>query len=115
MIIVETPDMEGDIKAKKKTLVTKIGRKNSYKIIIICILFASLYFLIVAYLGLFKTNINYFSIFLLSLIPLIIAIYGWFKKPFSINTASKIAKNNMYALLCLIFSINIYLLINIYL
>jgi 1,4-dihydroxy-2-naphthoate octaprenyltransferase len=111
MIIVETPDMEGDKKAKKITLVTKIGRKNSYKITIICLFCASLYFLMIAYLGLFNTQIDYYIIFLLSLIPLIIAIYGWLKKPFSINSASKIAQNNMYALLFLIFSINIYLLI----
>ncbi|UCB59023.1 MAG: prenyltransferase [Thermoplasmatales archaeon] len=114
MIIVETPDMEGDKKAKKKTLVTKIGRKNSYKITIVCLLCSSIYFLIIAYRGLFNTNINYFIIFSLSLIPLVIAIFGWFKKPFSINTASKIAQNNMYALLFLIFLINVYFLINIY-
>lgn len=114
MIIVETPDMEGDKKAKKKNLVTKIGRKNSYKITIICLLCASLYFIIIAYLNIFNTKINYYVIFLLSLFPLIIAIYGWLKKPFLINIASKIARNNMYALLFLIFSINIYFFVNAY-
>ncbi len=114
MIIVETPDMDGDKKAKKKNLVTKIGRKNSYKITIICLLCASLYFIIIAYLNIFNTKINYYVIFLLSLFPLIIAIYGWLKKPFLINIASKIARKNMYALLFLIFSINIYFFVNAY-
>ena len=111
MIIVETPDMEGDKIAKKKTFVTKIGRKNSYKIIILVLFLISLYFLLLSTTELFSNIINYKILFILSIIPLFILLLGWFKKPFTKNIATKIAKNNMFALLFFIFTINIYLIV----
>ena len=113
MIIVETPDMEGDKKAKKMTLVTKIGRRLSYKLTILTKISASIYFLLLGYIGINKTNINYGIIYLLSLIPLFIAIYGWFKKPFTKKIATKIAQNNMYTLVLFILILNIYFLATI--
>ena len=113
MIIVETPDMEGDKKAKKMTLVTKIGRRLSYKLTILTLISASIYFLLLGYIGINKTNINYGIIYLLSLIPLFIAIYGWFKKPFTKKIATKIAQNNMYTLVLFILILNIYFLATI--
>jgi 1,4-dihydroxy-2-naphthoate octaprenyltransferase len=112
MIIVETPDMEGDIKAKKTTLVVKLGRKNSYKLILLSLIAASLYYLLIAYLRLYNADFDYSIIFILSIIPILVAIYGWFKKPFSKNIATKIAQKNMYALILFIIIINIYLIIN---
>jgi len=111
IIIVEYPDMEGDKKAKKKTLVSKIGRKNSYKIIVASSLFVSIYFLIFSYFKPFNNYINYFILYFLSLIPLSTFIYGWFKKPFSKTKATEIAKKNMFALTFFILIINLYLLI----
>ena len=108
IIIVETPDMEGDKKAKKMTLVAKIGRKQSYKISILSLLSASIYFLIIAFLGIYNSDLNYGIIYSLSLIPLFIAVYGWFKKPFSKKIATKTAQNNMYALLFFILILNLY-------
>jgi len=112
MIIVETPDLEGDIKGDKNTLVTRIGRKKSYKLILLSLLSASLYYLIIGYIGLFKSYFNYSVIYALSLIPLIIAIYGWFKQPFTEKRALKISENNMYALLIFIIITNIYLIVS---
>jgi len=114
IIIVETPDMEGDKKAKKMTLVAKIGRKQSYKISILSLLSASIYFLIIAYLGIYNANLNYGIIYSLSLIPLFIAVYGWFKKPFSKKIATKTAQNNMYALLFFILILNLYFAIIVF-
>ena len=111
IIIVETPDMEGDKKANKNTLVTKIGRKNSYKIIIISLLMTSLYFLFITYMSFFNEYISYSIVYFLSLVPLIIAIYGWFKEPFSKDIAVKTAQINMYTLIFFILTINIYLVI----
>jgi len=111
MLIVETPDMEGDKKGKKKTLVSKIGRKSTYKVIILSLLSASLYFLIIAYLDLFTTDLSFSIIYILSLLPLFVAVYGWFKKPFNKKIATKTAQNNMSALLFFIIVVNIYLII----
>jgi 1,4-dihydroxy-2-naphthoate octaprenyltransferase len=111
MITVEFPDMEGDKKAKKRTLVSKIGRRNSYKIIILSLLFVSVYFLIFSYFKPFDNYINFLIIYFLSFIPLFTAVYGWFKEPFSKKKATKISQNNMFALVFFILLINIYLVI----
>ena len=112
MIIVETPDMEGDKIAKKTTLVVKIGRKKSYKIMMLSLILASIYFLIIAFFGFDYINVNYWGIFILSLLPLFIAIYGWFKHPFSKKIATKTAQSNMYTLIFFVVLINIYLIIH---
>jgi len=111
MIIVEIPDKEGDKKANKKTLVVKKGRKFGYKLIILTLLSASLYFLLLAYLGVFDSKIDYSIVYVISLIPLFFAIYGWFKEPFSKKKATIIAEKNMYTLITFIMIINIYLMI----
>jgi len=110
MILVETPDMEGDKKAKKMTLVARIGRKLSYKLTILTLISASLYFLMIGYLKIYNSNVNYGVIYTLSLIPLFVAIYGWFKKPFTKKIATKIAQNNMYTLILFVLIINLYFL-----
>jgi len=110
MILVETPDMEGDRKAKKMTLVAKTGRILSYKITIITLLAASLYFLVFAYFGIFDSKIDYGIMYILSFIPLFIAIYGWFKQPFAKKIATKTAQINLYTFSFFVFCINLYLL-----
>jgi len=111
MIIVETPDMEGDIKAHKSTLVTKIGRKQSYVILLFSVLLASLYFFIMGFFGFLPTTINFIPLVLLSLIPLFIAIFGWLKHPLSKTIASKVAQQNMNALISFILLINVYFVV----
>ena len=109
MIIVETPDMEGDRKGKKTTLIVKKGRKFGYKISIYSLLISSLYYLLSHFIFEF-TNLLYFPIvYILSLFPLFIAVHGWFKEPFKKKKATIIAQRNMSALISFIFMINIYL------
>ena len=110
MIIVETPDMEGDIKAKKMTFVASKGRRFSYIILLCSIITASLYFLAVGLVGIFADKINYFIIFLLSLFPIIIAVKGFLKNPIKREIATKIAEKNMYTLITFVILINIYLI-----
>lgn len=111
MIIVETPDMEGDKKAQKSTLVTRIGRKQSYIIILISLLLASLYFLGIELLGYFASFLDFLIIFILSLLPFIIAVFGWRFHPIQKQIATKIAQKNMGALISFILLLNIYFLI----
>ncbi len=111
MAIVETPDMEGDIIGKKLTLIAKKGRKTGYEIILASLFSASLYFLLVALTGLFENYLNFYLVFLISLIPLIVAICGWRQKPFSKVLSTKIAEKNMSALVIFIILINIYFLL----
>jgi len=110
MALVETPDMEGDQIGKKLTLIAKKGRKTGYKIILVSLFSASLYFLIIALSSLFENYLNFYVVFAISLIPLLIAIYGWSKKPFSRFLSTKIAEKNMSSLILFIILINIYFL-----
>jgi 1,4-dihydroxy-2-naphthoate octaprenyltransferase len=110
MALVETPDMEGDIIGKKLTLIAKLGRKTGYKIILVSLFSASLYFLIIALSSLFETYLNFYVVFIISLIPLLVAMYGWGKKPFSKVLSTKIAEKNMSSLVLIIILLNIYFL-----
>jgi 1,4-dihydroxy-2-naphthoate octaprenyltransferase len=111
MIIVETPDMEGDIKENKLTFVARYGRKLSYILLLASLIGASLYYLSVGFLGLFDTQLNFFVLFLLSLFPLTIALAGWLKRPLEKEIASKIAERNMYTLITFVIFINVYFIV----
>lgn len=110
IISVEMPDMEGDLRGKKYTLVARIGREKSYKLLLFSIISASILLIIFsAFYSLIK-SVNLTFIFFMSLIPLIVALSGWFKKPFNNKKAVNISKNNIFALILFILTINIYLL-----
>ena len=111
MIIVETPDMEGDIKGKKLTFVVKKGRKNAYFILLASLIIASFYFLILSLYGVFDEYINFIVVFAISLIPIIIAFIGLFNKPFTKKIATKVATMNLYSHVVYLIIFNIYLII----
>lgn len=108
MIVVETPDMEGDIKGKKKTLIARYGRKYGYIISLISLSIASIYYFIIGLFYEFDPYIFYPMIGILSLIPLSFAIHGWLKEPFTKIIATDIAVRNMMGLVVFILLINIY-------
>ena len=110
IIIVETPDMEGDIKGKKQTLVVKIGRKTTYLILLISMIITSIYFFSISLLDLFNDYMNFTVVFSISLIPIIIALIGFIYKPFTKKIATKIATINMYSIITYLVIFNIYLL-----
>jgi 1,4-dihydroxy-2-naphthoate octaprenyltransferase len=110
IIIVETPDMDGDIKGKKTTIVVKKGRKNTYFILLTSLIIASFYFLFLSIFGVFKEYINFYVVFALSLIPIIIAFIGLYYKPFTKKIATKVAIMNLYTQVIYLFIFNIYLI-----
>lgn len=110
IIIVEIPDMEGDKKGKKFTLIVRKGRKSGYKILLFSMIFLSIYFLILSIFKFYYENINFIIIYFLSLIPLIIALKGWFNKPFTRKIATKVAKLNLYSLSIYVILVNTYLI-----
>ena len=110
IISVELPDMEGDMKAKKYTLVTRIGRKNSYKLLLLTIFSASILLIFLSILNIISKTVNLLIIFLLSFIPLVTGLSGWLKKPFTKKNSIIISRNNIFALVGFIFTINIYLI-----
>jgi 1,4-dihydroxy-2-naphthoate octaprenyltransferase len=110
MIIVETPDMEGDIKGKKNTLVAKRGRKTTYLLLLISLAIASSYFFILSLTDLLNEYIDFSIVFFLSLIPIIIALIGLIYRPFTKIIATKIATINLYSQVFYILIFNIYLI-----
>jgi 1,4-dihydroxy-2-naphthoate octaprenyltransferase len=113
IILVEMPDMEGDKKGGKNTLIVKNGIKFGYKLILICLLVSSVYYLIISLVGIFSEYFNYSVVFLISLIPLIVALRGLFNRKFNSKNVSKFAIKNIIALLFALSLINIYLIISI--
>jgi len=114
IILVEIPDMDGDKKSNKNTLIVRVGRKLGYNLLIFALFFASIYYLLLAFLGIFSENINYIGIYLISLIPLIVVIKGWFNKPFKKKIATKIAVTNFFTLSFFFILIIVYLLMSIF-
>jgi 1,4-dihydroxy-2-naphthoate octaprenyltransferase len=108
MIIVETPDMEGDSIGKKKTLIAAKGRRFGYQILLISLTIASVYYLALFFLGIYQQYLNYLIVFLLSLVPLGVALYGWLQKPFQRDLATRLATRNMMMLILLVILISIY-------
>ncbi len=113
IILVEMPDMEGDKIGNKNTLIVKKGRKFGYTVILITLFISSIYYLFLSLTGIYSEYINYLVVFLISLIPLIVAIKGWFGSSFEIENASKIAITNIMTLFLVLNLIIIYLFVSI--
>ena len=111
IILVEMPDMKGDKIGKKNTLIVKNGIKFGYKLILISLLVSSVYYLFVSLIGLFSEYINYSVVFLISLIPIFVALKGNFNMVFDNENVSKFAIKNIITLLVALNLINIYLII----
>ena len=113
ILLVEMPDIEGDKIGKKNTLIVKKGIKFGFKLILICLLVSSVYYLLISLIGLFSEYINYLVVFLISLIPIIVALKGWSKMIFNAENISNFAIKNIITLLIALNLINIYLIISI--
>lgn len=108
MIIVESPDMEGDRLGHKNTLIASKGRRFGYQLLLIAILLSSLYFLLISFLGLYQNYVNFFIVFLFSLIPVVVALIGWYQQPFEKNISTKISQRNMMILILFVILIDVY-------
>ena len=113
ILLVEIPDIEGDKIGKKNTLIVKKGIKFGFKLILICLLVSSVYYLLISLTGLFSEYINYSVVFLISLIPMIFALKGYFIMVFDSEIVSNFAIKNIITLLIALNLINIYLIISI--
>ncbi len=109
ILSVELPDMEVDSLSGKKSFVTKNGRKLTLKIIFTAALFASIIYLIFQITNLFNININFILISVFSFIPLLFTI-SELNKDTKIKS-TKIAFNNLNALILFAVLTNLYFLI----
>jgi 1,4-dihydroxy-2-naphthoate octaprenyltransferase len=110
IISVELPDMEGDLKANKFTLVAKIGRKNSYRLLLLSIISASILLILFSVFNIVSNSVNLMIVFFLSFIPLVTGLSGLLNKSITKKNSLNISSNNIIALVGFIFSIDIYLI-----
>jgi 1,4-dihydroxy-2-naphthoate octaprenyltransferase len=111
IISVEAPDMKGDKKGGKNNLVSRIGWIKSFELISILSIIASIYFLILSFLGYFYNTINFFIITLLSLIPYFAALLGYYYRPIKLKIAAKAAKINMASITIFILTLDAYFIL----
>ena len=113
IISVETPDMEGDKQGKKQTLVVRKGREFGFRLTLLSVLASTCIFFIIWITGALRSPINFFLVFLFSMIPLLVAAHGALKKDLEKTTASTLATANMVALIAFIALIDIYLFLGV--
>ena len=108
ILIFEIPDKEADINGGKKNFIVNRGRQNSFLLISIIFWITTIYFLVLAIIGWFAGNINFWFLSLLSILPSIISTYIYFKKPVEQNLATKYAIRTAVSLFSISILISIY-------
>jgi len=108
ILIFEIPDLEADIHGGKRNIIVSRGRQSSY--LLICIIFwlSSFYFLVLAFLGWYSNLINFWFVTALSLIPSIISMFTYLKKPLEQKQATKYAIRTAISLFILSILLLIY-------
>jgi 1,4-dihydroxy-2-naphthoate octaprenyltransferase len=91
ILIFEIPDREADIHGKKKNIIVTYGRKNSYLLITSIFLIATSYYFVLAITDWYSQYINFWLISYVSIIPAILAIFMYLKKPLEKDIATKFA------------------------
>lgn len=106
---VEIPDMEGDIKGNKRTLIVRKGRGFGFSLMAIGFLMATLYFVIMAIFFSSATSLRFEWLALLSLMPTSLGLVGLIKRPVEKLAASKYANNEVAALFLFVMLVDIFL------
>ncbi|MHA2370282.1 MAG: prenyltransferase [Candidatus Hodarchaeales archaeon] len=109
IINVEIPDVKGDLRGDKKTLVVRKGQEFSLKLSVSAILLAIIYLAGSATLGIPLKGINAWTIGALSLIPLSVGVFSILKAPRHPELASGLAVANLLALISFLLLVDVYL------
>ncbi len=104
---VQIPDMEVDKMGGKNTIIVKRGRKFGFTLIGISGLLATLYFLLLGLMNIYPA-INFFPVFLISLIPLTFAVISYLKRTEDKNAAINLVNRNLSSLFIFGILINLY-------
>jgi len=98
IVSVETPDMEGDAKGGKRTVVVRKGRRFGFVIIALANLFATMYLFILSKSNWAQISIDLRLIAVFSLAPLATGILGLIERTEDRNSATRLATFNVYAI-----------------
>ncbi|UCE74492.1 MAG: prenyltransferase [Methanomassiliicoccales archaeon] len=108
ILSVEIPDAEGDRLGNKRTMIVRKGRALGFKIVALCFLLCTIYFLSLFLLFPSAKEFGFLIIGLLSLLPLSIGFWGLLRKPRESAEASKLANRGVAALFTFMFLVDIY-------
>jgi len=98
IVSVEIPDMEGDGKGGKHTLVVRRGRRFGFVLVALSNLLATLYLSILSKSNLTQISIDLRLIAVFSLAPLATGILGLIERTEDRNSATRLATFNVYAI-----------------
>jgi 1,4-dihydroxy-2-naphthoate octaprenyltransferase len=110
IISVEIPDFEGDKLSNKKTLIVYKGRKFGFRLIAMLHSSATIYFLIISLTNLLQSRISLYSIAVLSLIPLALAILGLTYQSDDTEVATRLVSNSLSAFFAFLLLVDFYLI-----
>jgi 1,4-dihydroxy-2-naphthoate octaprenyltransferase len=105
---VEIPDLEGDKLGGKITWVVSKGREWGFRLMGISVVLATISFLIVPFTNLFPQIIDFRVLALISLIPLSLGLYAFWKRPVAKKPATKLAIFNIGSLFAVWILVNCY-------
>jgi 1,4-dihydroxy-2-naphthoate polyprenyltransferase len=105
---VEIPDLEGDKLGGKITWIVSKGREFGFKLIGISVVLATISFLIIPLTNLFPQIIDFRILALISLIPLSLGLYSFWKRPLDKKNATKLATLNVGSLFAIWILTNVY-------
>jgi 1,4-dihydroxy-2-naphthoate polyprenyltransferase len=98
IVSVEIPDMEGDAKGGKHTLIVRRGRRFGFILITLSNLLATLYLSILSKSNLTQISIDLRLIAVFSLAPLATGIVGLIERTENRNSATRLVTLNIYAI-----------------
>jgi len=105
---VEIPDLEGDKMGGKITWIVSKGREFGFKLIGVSVVLATISFLIIPFTNLFPQIIDFRVLALISLIPLSLGLYAFWKRPVEKIQATKLAILNVGSLFAVWILVNSY-------
>lgn len=108
ILSVEIPDLEGDKKGGKNTFIVKNGRKKGFILIALSSILGTLTLSVLSFPG-FYSGINFQIIGLMSLIPLLVGCYVFWRRTSERDRATQLVNYTVPALVVFIILLDIYL------
>lgn len=105
---VEIPDLEGDRMGGKITWIVAKGREFGFRLMGLSVLLATLSFLLIPLTNLYPKIIDFRILTIISLIPLCLGIFAFWKKPIDKLRATKLATLNVGSLFAVWILVNAY-------
>jgi 1,4-dihydroxy-2-naphthoate octaprenyltransferase len=111
IISVEIPDLEGDRKGNKRTLIVLKGRRFGFAMIAFSLFIATVYFLMISTTNMLTTLVDFRLLALFSSLPLITGLFGLAKRPEDRDVATKLASLNVSAISLFLLVLDLYFII----